>query len=103
MSLYAASNIAHAVKSFGKRGYATLQGLILNAKNIDNEQELVSKAAEEIGAPILYHLPRDPLIQQAEALGKTVVETFPDSPLTAHYRQLAQLLTEQTDGGEPCS
>ena len=34
MALYAATNIAHAVKSFGKRGYASLRGLILNAKNI---------------------------------------------------------------------
>lgn len=50
MSLYAASNIVQAVKSFGKRGYATLRGLILNAKNIDNEQELVAKAAGEMGA-----------------------------------------------------
>jgi nitrogenase iron protein NifH len=100
MSLYAAANIAQAVKSFGKRGYATLRGLILNAKNFDNEQELVAKAAGEIGAPVLYRLPRDPLIQQAEALGKTVVEAFPDSPMAAHYRQLARLWVEDMDGGE---
>lgn len=100
MSLYAAANIAQAVKSFGKRGYATLQGLILNAKNFNNEQELVAKAAGEIGAPVLYHLPRDPLIQQAEALGKTVVEAFPDSPMAAHYRQLARFWAVGRDGGE---
>jgi nitrogenase iron protein NifH len=40
MSLYAASNIAGVVSSMGKRGYASLKGLILNAKNIENEQEL---------------------------------------------------------------
>lgn len=102
MSLYAAANIAQAVKSFGKRGYATLRGLILNAKNIDNEQELVAKAAGEMAAPVLYRLPRDPLVQQAEALGKTVVEASPDSPMTAHYRQLARLLAADMDGGE-CS
>jgi nitrogenase iron protein NifH len=32
MSLYAATNISQAVKSFGKRGYASLKGLIFNAK-----------------------------------------------------------------------
>lgn len=100
MSLYAAANIAQAVKSFEKHGYATLRGLILNAKNIENEQELVAKAAGEINAPVLYQLPRSPLIQQAESLGKTVVEAFPDSPMTTHYRQLARLLTQEKDVGE---
>ncbi len=99
MSLYAAANIARAVKSFGKRGYATLRGLILNAKNIENEDELVDKAAAEIQAPVLYRLPRHPLVQQAEAQGKTAVEAYPDSDLAAHYRGLAELLTRETAGG----
>jgi nitrogenase iron protein NifH len=94
MSLYAASNIAHAVKSFGKRGYATLRGLILNAKNIEGEAELVEKATKELETEILYHLPRDPSVQAAEALGKTVVEAFPESDMAAHYRTLAKKLLE---------
>lgn len=97
MSLYAAANIAHAVKSFGKRGYASLRGLILNAKNIAGEDELVDKAAEEIQTGVLYRMPRHPLVQQAEAQGKTVVEAFPDSDMTAHYAALAKLLL---GGGE---
>lgn len=32
MALYAANNIAQAIRNFGKRGYAKLSGLILNAK-----------------------------------------------------------------------
>ena len=59
MSLYAATNISHAVKSFGKRGYATLRGLILNAKNIANEDELVAKAAGEIGTDVIMKVPRE--------------------------------------------
>ena len=92
MSLYAAANIAHAVKSFGKRGYASLRGLILNAKNIEGESELVDKAAAELAAPVIYRLPRDPFVQQAEAQGKTVVEAFPASAMAAHYLALARLL-----------
>ncbi|HWR23659.1 MAG TPA: nitrogenase iron protein NifH [Feifaniaceae bacterium] len=99
MSLYAAFNIARAVKSFGKRGYATLRGLILNAKNIEDENELVDKVAAEIEAPVLYRLPRHALVQQAEAQGKTVVEAYPDSDMAAHYRKLARLLTRETAGG----
>jgi nitrogenase iron protein NifH len=95
MSLYAASNIACAVKSFGKRGYAILRGLIVNAKNIEGENELVDKAAAEIEAPVIYHLPRHALVQQAEAQGKTVVEAFPDSDMAAHYRALARILSEE--------
>ncbi len=97
MSLYAAANISHAVKSFGKRGYASLRGLILNAKNIEGENVLVNKAAAEIETGVIYRLPRHPLVQQAEAEGKTVVEAFPDSDMAAHYRSLAKLLLE---GGE---
>ena len=37
MSLYAANNIASAVRGFGKRGYAKFNGLILNSRNIENE------------------------------------------------------------------
>jgi nitrogenase iron protein NifH len=94
MSLYAAVNIAHAVKSFGKRGYASLRGLILNAKNIEDENELVDRAAAEIGVQVLYRLPRDPFVQQAEAQGQTVVEAFPDCAMAAHYKSLARLLLE---------
>ncbi len=95
MSLYAAANIAHAVKSFGKRGYASLRGLILNAKNIEGENELVDKAAAEIETDVLYRLPRHPLVQQAEAEGKTVVEAFHDSDMAKHYRALAALLLKE--------
>lgn len=33
--MYAASNISTAVNQFKKRGYASLKGLILNAKNVE--------------------------------------------------------------------
>lgn len=95
MALYAADNISTAVKSFGKRGYASLKGLIFNAKNIENEDELVQKAAEEIGTTVLKKIPRDGMIQEAEALGKTVVEAFPDCPVAQLYRELALSLVKE--------
>lgn len=96
MSLYAASNITYAVKSFGKRGYASLKGLILNGKNIEGENELVDKTAKEIETSVIYRMPRHSLVQKAEEMGKTVVEAFPDSDMAQHYRNLAKLLL----GGE---
>ncbi|NLW69947.1 MAG: AAA family ATPase [Eubacteriaceae bacterium] len=95
MSLYAASNISHAVKSFGKRGYATLRGLIQNSKGFSGEDELVSKAAEEIQTEIITRLPRNSLIQEAEALGKTVVEAFPESEISKQFGELAKKLAEE--------
>ena len=65
MSLYAANNIASAIRNFGKRGYAQLRGLILNAKNIENEREIVAKAVEEIGTQVVCYVPRSPEIQEA--------------------------------------
>lgn len=95
MSLYAASNIAQAVRSFGVRGYARLRGLIFNAKNFDGEKALVQKAAEEIDTDILFHIPRDTHIQMAEEQGKTAVEAFPESNISKNYQDLARLLLEE--------
>ncbi len=94
MSLYAAANIARAVKSFGKRGYASLKGLVLNAKNIEGESELVQNAAEEIGTKVIHKIPRDSIIQKAEGLGKTCVEAFPDSEMSKRYLSLANTILE---------
>ncbi|MFV0344591.1 MAG: AAA family ATPase [Anaerocolumna sp.] len=92
MSLYAASNIAHAVNSFGKRGYASLKGIIFNAKNIENEDNLVASAANEIGTNIIHKIGRNPLVQRAEDEGKTVVFAFPESEMAMEYKKLANLL-----------
>ncbi|MCL2136047.1 MAG: nitrogenase iron protein NifH [Coriobacteriia bacterium] len=100
MSLYAATNISQAVKSFGKRGYASLKGLIFNAKNIEGEEDLVQRAAAEIETQVIYHLPRDGQVQAAEALGKTVVEAFPDSEMAGHFKALAELVMADTLEGE---
>ncbi|MDF2985164.1 MAG: nitrogenase subunit NifH, type 2 [Eubacterium sp.] len=92
MSLYAANNIAYAVKNFGKRGYASLKGLIFNAKNFENEDKLVNDAAREIETNVIYKIPRNPLIQIAEEDGKTVVCKFPESDMAKDYTRLSYLL-----------
>ena len=66
MSLYAASNIASAVKNFGKRGYAQYSGVILNSRNLENEEEIVRTALKEIGGDIVSVVPRCPVVQEAE-------------------------------------
>ena len=96
MALYAASNIAQAIRGFGKRGYARLCGIILNARNIEGEQEIVRKAAEEISTDVIAYIPRSGDIQRAEAGGGTVFECLEDSPLRAVYEGLADRVLDLT-------
>ena len=95
MSLYAANNISAAIKSFGNRGYAELKGLILNAKNIENEQSIVEAAVKEMGASVIQYIPRSPEIQQAENKGCTVFEFFETSEMQKVYSELAQYILAQ--------
>lgn len=99
MALYAASNIAQAVKNFGTRGYAKYAGVILNSRNIENEVEVVEKALQEIGGEIIEIIPRNSLVQQAENQGKTVVEAFPDSDMAKCYVLLAKKMVDKCFGG----
>lgn len=94
MALYAADNISRAIKNFGSRGYAKLSGLILNARNIENEDEIVEKAVLEIGTNIVKKIPRDKHVQLAEVDGKTVIEAFPESEMADEYRSLADKVLE---------
>lgn len=90
MALYAAANIMLALKNFKSRGYARLGGLILNSRNVANEERLVAELADEESTCIAGIVPREPLIQQAEAAGKTLMEAFPKSAAADVYRALAQ-------------
>ena len=94
MSLFAADNIAQAVKNIGKRGYARLGGYIQNARNVENETALVEKAAEEAGTRVIDIVPREPVVQLAENRGQTVIEAFPDSEMAKRYARLAERVLE---------
>lgn len=94
MSLYAANNIASAVRNFGRRGYARMEGLILNSRNIENEEQIVQKAADEMETQIIKIMPRSGDVQSAENCRKTVVEALPESDMANHYRELAKNVLE---------
>ncbi|MGL5148976.1 MAG: AAA family ATPase [Clostridium sp.] len=90
MSMYAATNISSAVRNFKSKGYAALKGLILNAKNVENENSLVSKLAEEIESEIIHYIPRDKEIQLAENNGMTVIEHNINSDMAKVYFDLVK-------------
>ena len=90
MAIYAAGNIAIAVDNFKARGYARLRGVLLNCRNVEDEEERVAKFADDIDSRIVSVIPRSGTVQQAEALGKTVVAAFPDSEMADVYRKMAE-------------
>ncbi|MDO5733072.1 MAG: nitrogenase iron protein NifH [Eubacteriales bacterium] len=97
MSLYAACNISKAIDNFKDRGYARLSGLILNSKNIENEETIVRQALPEIGTEIIQVIPRCGEIQTAEHGGMTVFEAFNegDSKMREVYLELAKKILAQ--------
>ncbi len=94
MAIYAAANIAMAIDGFKGRGYAELGGLILNRRNVKNEDAKVAELAEDIHTEVVASLSRSDTVQEAEELNKTVIEAFPDSEMAAEYRALAKRLLE---------
>lgn len=94
MALYAANNINSAVKNFEDRGYAKVLGIVLNHRNVENEDQKVKEFAESAGLPIVGDIPRSGDINRFEEMGKTVIEGDPDLPISQHFFNLAKLLLE---------
>lgn len=101
MAMFAATNIAHAIQNFGKRGYAKLAGFIQNSRNVENEDLLVAKAAEENDTRVVKIIPRDGAVQLAENEGKTVIEALPDCEMSGEYMDLAEKMLEVMNIGVP--
>ncbi len=98
MSIHAAANIAVAVEGFRNRGYAAFAGLILNRRNVKNEEEKVAELAADIHSHVIGSLSRSDTVLEAEALGKTVIEAFPASGMAAEYRNLADAVMRAAGG-----
>jgi nitrogenase iron protein NifH len=94
MALYAAGNIIRAIENFGDRGYAMFSGLILNSKNMADEESAVQRLADETGSRVIKKIPRDDAVQRAEAMGMTVIEAFPKSEMAREYNELAAKILE---------
>ena len=97
MSMYAANNISRAINQFKSKGYASLKGLILNAKNVENEVYLVEKLCEEIESEIFKYIPRDKTVQESENRGKTVIEYDCESSMANVYFDLAKKILNDNE------
>ena len=52
----------------------------------------MAELAEDIHSSVIADLSRSDTVQEAEDLGKTVIEAFPDSSMAAEYRALARTI-----------
>jgi len=97
MALYAANNINQAVKNFEDRGYATVEGIILNHRNVENENEKVQELADSNGLTIVGEIPRSNEINRYEDEGKTVIEGDIDCEASRCFLELAKKLLVECD------
>ena len=92
MSLYAADNVIEAVRINKNPNIAKLKGLILNKKNIENEDETVNKFCREKGVDLIATIERSSDVQEAEKENCTVVLKFPESKISETYIKLAKYI-----------
>lgn len=92
MSLHAAANIGLAVQHYQERGYARLGGLVLNRRDVRDEEAKVTELAGDLGCRLVGDLPRDRVVTDAEEAGMTLMEFAPQSPQADAYRALADAI-----------
>ena len=97
MPLYAANNICRGLRT----QKAPLSGIICNAREAENEKEIVERFATALGVPMLAHIPHERLVQQCERAGKSVIEGSPGSAMAFVYRGLAERILTEKDKKVP--
>lgn len=99
MAIHAAANIAAALDGFKDRGYADLGGIILNHRDVKDEDAKVAELASDVGSAVIGELSRSETVTDAEDLGMTVIEAFPGSEMAEEYRRLAGTMIRICDPG----
>ncbi len=94
MAMYAANNIAKGILKFAETGGTRLGGIICNSRKVDNEFEMLSAFAKELGTQLIHFVPRDNIVQHAEINKKTVIDYDPEVGQADEYRTLAKNIDE---------
>jgi len=91
MSLYAANNIAKAIRRLSRRGETGLAGVICNSSGDEKfDKGVLSEFAEALGSKLVHFIPRSPVIQACEVESRTVLEHSPQSEEAEVFRELAR-------------
>lgn len=95
MAMHAAKNIAEAVDHFKDRGYARLAGIIVNKRNVPDEERKTEELAKSLGTVILGVLPFSRDVQVAEEKHLPVLSDNPSSPVSVELMAIARRLYGQ--------
>jgi len=91
MSIYAANNIAKAIRRLSRRGETGLAGVICNSSGDEQfEKKVLADFAQALGSKLVHIVPRSPVIQACEVESRTVLEHSPQSEEAEVFRELAQ-------------
>ena len=96
MAMHAASNIAQAVENFKDRGYAKLAGIIVNKRNVPDEEAKTQQLAQSIGTVILGTLPFSREVQVAEEKHLPVLADSPDCECSRVFNEIAGRLIDES-------
>ena len=99
MSIYAAANIGLALENFSGRGYARMSGIILNRRDVPDEESRVSALAAELHSELAGTLSRSPLVLKAEEEGQCLLQAYPESEMAQEYKRLADAIAAKTLAG----
>ena len=74
MALYAANNILRGIRNYDGTEHRRVAGIILNARNLSDEDERVMRFAHAVELPIVASIPRSHAFAEAERENCTIIE-----------------------------
>ena len=89
MSLYAANNILRGIRNFDGDDCKRVAGIVLNRRNVADEEERVIRFARAVGLPVFADIPRSDAFARAERAHATVMELAEDEGLCALVANMA--------------
>lgn len=93
MALYAANNILRGIKNYDGDTHRRVAGILLNCRNVPDEERRVRAFAEAVRLPVCAVFPRSAEFTRAEENKRTVV-AGEDSPVKELFLRLAGQICE---------
>lgn len=97
MAVYAANNICRGIRKYARTGTVRLAGIIQNGRSSMDNPDTVAAFAKKIGSHVVGYIPMCADIGKAELNRKTLLESAPGHPVSQSFRDLAQVILNNTD------
>ena len=93
-SINAVNALYKSIRKHADGGGPLVGGLIANFIDAPYAREMVDEFSRQTTVEVLAYLPRSPLVAEAEAQGKTVIEAYPEAPETKTFTRMAAGIAE---------